>query len=791
LLLLIYALTAALLLWLVHRFVCRLSWPAAAFLFLLPFVFVGQALVGNRVYAPVDKPFMSEPLSVVKAKHGIGGEPHNPVTADIFAQMIPWRHVVRESFARGEWPLWNPYILSGDILAAAAQPAPYSPFTWIAILLPAALSFTFTAAITFLAAAVCAFAFARELGCGEWAAAVGAAGWTYSAGMALYVLWPLGLCWALFPLVLLGTRRAIHDPSVRSWALLTVAFTLLILAGHGESALHIVALGAAYGVFELVCVRRKVLRAIATAIAAGAVALLVCAIYLLPHAEAIPQTAEYAFRNVWKANARFDTTPQVLASVATDVFPFLHVRRWVEPPIPGIKAETPAVGSIILALAIYAVWRVRSRTTWFFFGATLLCLAAHAAWKPVAVLLHALPLFDITLNERLAFGAAFFLAMLAALGVERVEEARRRRAPLVVTLAIVLVVLAVGTFWITRTFTLDPGPRDWGKYSIHAELALLAAAALWTAAAGPPLSKAAAKLPHSIGLLALLLVQRAVTEGGVHRSFPAKDAYPHMAIFDAMKNARDPFRIVGQGWALIPATGALYGLEDVRGYEAMTFAPYMETYRLWSVPQTVFFNRVDDLSKPFLSLLNVRFAFAHASIPPPRGWRLAAKQGEAVLFENPNALERAFVPHTVKLGMGGSLAINDMALATDFRERAWLETPGNVSERANGPGSVTIKRARDGYELDAAMEGDGWIVVSICDWKGWRASIDGRRVKTQRANAAFIGIHTPAGRHQVRLVYRPGSFVAGRGITLGTLVGLVGFALIRRRVSKSPSLRVS
>jgi hypothetical protein len=783
LLLLIYSLTAALLLWLVHRFVCRLSWPALAFLFLLPFLFVGHALVANRVYAPVDKPFMSEPLSVVKGEHGIGGEPHNPVTADIFAQMIPWRHVVRESFARGEWPLWNPYILSGDILAAAAQPAPYSPFTWIAILLPAAISFTFTAAITFLVAAVCAYAFARELGCGEWAAAVGAVGWTYSAGMALYVLWPLGLCWALFPLVLLGTRRAIHDPSVRSWALLTIAFTLLILAGHGESALHIVALGAAYGVFELVCVRRNVLRAIAAAVAAGVVALLVCAIYLLPHAEAIPQTAEYAFRNVWKANARFDTTPQVLASVATDVFPFLHVRRWIEPPIPGIKAETPAIGSIILALAIYAVWRVRSKTTWFFAAIALLCLAAHAAWKPVAVLLHTLPLFDITLNERLAFGAAFFLAMLAALGVERVEEARRRRAPLdaAITLAIVLLVLAAGTFWITHTFTLDPGPRDWGKYSIHAELALLAAATIGVLAPRRPVP----------WLLALLLVQRAITEGGVHKSFPAKDAYPHMAIFDAMKNVREPFRIVGQGWALIPATSALYGLEDVRGYEAMTFAPYMETYRLWSVPQTVFFNRVDDLSKPFLSLLNVRFAFAHESIPPPPGWRLAAKQGEAVLYENANALERAFVPHTVKLGMPGSLAINEMALATDFRERAWLETPGNVNERANGPGRVTIKRARRGYELDATMEGDGWIVVSICDWKGWRAYIDGRRVKTQRANAAFISIHTPAGRHRVRLVYWPGSFVTGRPITLVTLVAVLVFALIRKRASKSPGLRVS
>ena len=41
-------------------------------------------------------------------------------------------------------------------------------------------------------------------------------------------------------------------------------------------------------------------------------------------------------------------TPMISA-LATDVFPFLHLRKWEN--VPGLKAETPAVGSIILALA--------------------------------------------------------------------------------------------------------------------------------------------------------------------------------------------------------------------------------------------------------------------------------------------------------------------------------------------------------------------------------------------------------------------------------------------------------
>ena len=759
--LLVYLAAASLLLWLVHRFVVPLSRGAAAFLFFLPFLFVGHALIANRVYAPIDKIYMDVPLSVVKERYGIG-DPHNPATADIFSQMIPWRHAVREAVMRGEWPLWNRYILSGDILAAAAQPAVYSPFTWLALLMPAPVSFTFTAAITFLLAATGAFVLARDLGCRETAAAVAATGFMCACGTTLYVLWPLGLSWAFFPLVLLGARRAVHEPSVRSWALLTAAFVLLILAGHPESVLHIVVLGAAYGLVEWLAHRS--VRAIGVALAAGAVALLLCAIYLLPYFEALPQTGEYFFRQLWKGSDRSAKTPQVLLTLATDVFPDLHLRKWTKPDIGGTAGETAAVGGIVLALAVYAAWRVRSRTTWFFTIASLIALAAHAGWKPVARVIHALPGFDITLNDRLAFGVSCMLAVLAAIGVEHLH---RRSAA--ITLAAVFVLLAAGTWWIARTYVIERGPRDWGEHTTLAELLFLGIAVC------------AFLLPrgHAFVLLACLLAQRGLSEYNVHASFPREAAYPDMKIFEPLRAVREPFRITGTHWALLPATNALYGLEDVRGYEAMTFHPYVKTWELWCVHQPIFFNRTDDLSKPFLSMMNVRFAFTREDAPVPPGWREVARQGAAVLLENENVLPRAFVPRNVTVGMQSEVAVDQMADVTDFRERAWITADVVPYERMNGPGRVTLR----GDTLEAEMEGDGWIVVSNSAWKGWRAYLDGRRVALHRANVAFLGIHVPKGRHTVRLVYLPESFVIGRTVTFATLIGIIVFTLWRRRTS--------
>ncbi|HEX6084886.1 MAG TPA: YfhO family protein [Thermoanaerobaculia bacterium] len=777
--LLVYTATALLILWLAHRFIVPLSRGAAAFLFFLPFLFVGHALIANRVFAPIDKIYMDVPLSVVKERYGIG-EPHNPATADIFSQMIPWRHAVRESVLRGEWPLWNPYILSGDILAAAAQPAVYSPFTWLALLMPAPLSFTFTAAITFLIAALGAFLLARDLGCRERAASVAAAGFMCACGTTLYILWPLGLSWALFPLVLLGARRVVDAPSVQSWALLTTAFVLLLNAGHPESVLHIVVLGAAYGFVEWLAHRS--LRAIGVAFAAGIVSLLVCAIFLLPYFEALPQTGEYFFRQLWKGSDRSAKTTQVLLTLATDAFPDLHLRKWTKPDIGGLAGETAAVGSIILALAIYAAWRVRSRTTWFFTIATLIALAAHAGWKPVARVIHALPGFDITLNDRLAFGVSCMLAILAAIGVEHLQ---RRSAA--ITMAIVLAFLSFGSWWIARTYVIERGPRDWGEHTTLAELLFLGIALLalsWWKTGNPACPDrqdclSSTRLPFV--LLACLIAQRGISEYNVHASFPQKAAYPEMQLFAPLKNIREPFRVTGTHWALLPATNALYGLEDVRGYEAMTFHPYVKTWELWSTHQPVFFNRTDDLSKPFLSMMNVRFAFTREDAPVPPGWREVAREGAAVLLENERVLPRAFVPRHVSIGLQSEVAVDQMAGVTDFHERAWITADVVPYERNNGPGTVTQR----GNTLQADMQGDGWIVVTNSAWQGWRAYVDGKRVKLQRANVAFLGIHVPAGQHTIRLVYLPESFVTGRAISAITLIAIALFHVARASARRS------
>jgi hypothetical protein len=63
---------------------------------------------------------------------------------------------------------------------------------------------------------------------------------------------------------------------------------------------------------------------------------------------------------------------------------------------------------------------------------------------------------------------------------------------------------------------------------------------------------------------------------------------------------------------------------------------------------------------------------------------------------------------------------------------------------------------------------------------GWRATLDGAPCAILRVNGLFRGVATPAGPHEIRLEYRPVSFIAGMAVSLSALgilalSGLIAF----------------
>jgi len=745
---LLYFLTAAILLWLADRYVVPVSRGAAIALLLLPLCFTGRALLTGKVIAPLDLASMTPPLSDYAQEMGTV-KVKNPILGDVVLQMMPWREAVRRAIAAGEWPLLNRYEQCGDDLGGSAQ-AVFSPLTAPGFLLPTALSFTWTAAIGFFVAGLSTFLLARSLGCSITASLVASIAFMFAAVTINLILLPMAMSWALLPFVLVALQRVVRAPSVRTTVVLIVALVLEVMAGHPETTLHVVAIGAAYGMFELVRASRRA-AAVVAVVCAGILALFLTAIALMPMLDAIQQSGEWLVRT-WYAQAPLRVAKGfVEAAAISDLFPF------VRPQYRDFLLPRAEAGSIVLALAIGALATVRRREVCFFAGLAVVAFLLGIDSWPLAHLFHSLPPFDRALNDRVVSAVPFALAMLAAFAIDHAPSRR------VFNIAILLLlVIGGGVAWFRES-----GPIDVQR--VFAETVPLAAAAV---VIGFVRREVAAGV-----LVALLLAQRIIGDASLLPVYPQRAAFPPLPVLQPLASVREPFRFVAKGVLFLPNLPTMYGLEDVRASTPITFAAYAETFPLWLERRG--FGEVNDIANPMLAMMNVRYALIARGDQAPAGWRGIAETGSSRLIENPNALPRAFIPRLIRFGRTGEQELAEMKEQRDFGERAWIAAL-QPSEIENGRGRVVAQNAKLGLRLNAEMESAGYIVISNAAWRGWRAYVDGGAVKPLRANHAFLAVHVPAGRHEVDLRYLPASFVRGRAVSVATLVLLMGAGAVLR-----------
>jgi hypothetical protein len=797
---LLYLCTALVCLALARR-VEKVSLPAAAALMLLPLVFTGPALLTSRIYAPIDLAYSAEPLASL-AQHAGVTHIANATASDVYTQFVPWNAALRWAAAHHEWPLWNPFEMCGGVLAAAAQSAPYHPLTLLGLLLPQPQALTFAAAMLFFIAALSMFLLARELELGEIASLFAAAAWAFSTDLVSFAHTAHGNATAMMPLVLLAARRAARGPGLRSAALLTIVLTLLMLCGHPESMLHAVFLAVVFALYEMWSAAREkaerlagrespdspsnlpasrpfnIPRSIAYALAAGVVTLLLTAFFVLPMFDAIGQTREYLHRTSAEGAGRRTATMVEVAHVLQLQFvPFVEGQSGVEAaehPLSHGWAGSGYVGALAFPLAVYALWRARRRTTWFFAVVVVFGWLMGAETPGLAGLFLHLPLFSISINARMIAFAALGTSVLAAIGLD--EWLRRGdRRELGLLLGFASVVMAVVVAAITPSLLAAGLSQSLIRVGASRELLPLLLAFALTRVLTAPRAIA-------LALLALLLLQRGGEAGGLQPTLDTRAFYPRIAGLDRLlRDDARPYRIVGQSTLLPPDIAAHYELEDVRGYQAMTFARLAATFPLWCKPQPVWSNRVDDLTVPMLSLMNVRYAFATAHTPTPPGWQHRGSFPGYELLENRTVLPRAFIPAFVHEGVKQQDIVAAMAGARDFGAEAWIESGGAAATHPNGHGRIALRRRGSRLRMRIDMDAPGWVVVSEPAWRGWCLLDGDRPLDVRFADSTFVAFHLQPGSHDIRMYYRPASFVTGAAISSVTALALLAAAILLRR----------
>jgi len=212
----------------------------------------------------------------------------------------------------------------------------------------------------------------------------------------------------------------------------------------------------------------------------------------------------------------------------------------------------------------------------------------------------------------------------------------------------------------------------------------------------------------------------------------------------------------------------------------------------------------DQYRSPFFDLLNVRYVVTHESAPRLDGYDLLRTAEGVSLYENRNAMPRAFFASSAISANSPAESLATMR-SPDFNPATQTVVEVDAGPAPFSAGSLPpdsgfqaqraariIGEGRNWVSIETDNLRDGLLVLSDNYYPGWSAAVDGAPTQILRANHTMRAVNVPAGRHLVSFVFRPAAFfksmyvsIAAAVLTLGALV----LSVLLRRGSTGHDIR--
>ena len=725
---------------------------------------------------------------------------------DNFEFYIPLITEAHRQLLSGSFPVWNPYQYLGESFLVNPQAGMFYPFYTICYAVVAALHLylenlcLLILIVHEIVAAVgllCLFRYQRVRSSIAYAAtlAVISSGFVKTSS-GLWVFMSGTFAW--LPWITLGTTRVLDgDSSRRSDLMIICGLTAEAFLGQPQMTVYAYLYFGLFAVAYFLVVARRV-RALARVAFDGLVAGLCSSVALLPPLIFTASTARkdrfpiYVFL---EASLDRDGLRGFLLPIFRALNGFWHdgtsimcyQGAWLLPALIGavilwLRAETtahPSAGHKRLGRVFFVNAAV----------ATLFLLFALGPAGRIYPLTYSVPLWSsfrwpykfLTFSVA-GFGIAGALALQMLAGRERLTR-------VVAALAAAAGVVAIAWGLRRPEFRATLFMTTAG---IGATISGLGSLALlpWLRNVWPRLA------------FALCAALSAVCITALCQSVNLKPSCDHLGTLTAKTFGIDPrYRVLPMSFTpslsleqehLLLATASASGIPSATGGTTVMVPEwYMNVLHsdTFGILPAEVYDRL--LGSHLLRSMNVRYAVVDRSDEAGRtrlrripGWSRTRSLDHVDVYENGDTLPRAYVASDIIAydvdSFRRGLIDNGSPVRSAFVEGVARPTPA-------GRGEITKAAWRaDGASLDAAMDSQGFIVLSVTYYPDWRVTIDGAPTKVYRTNGFLTGIFVPAGSHRIELRY------VSRPLRIGVLLaagGVLAFALswfvARRRRARS------
>jgi hypothetical protein len=714
---------------------------------------------------------------------------------DSKAHFQPQIQFLADSLSRGEWPLWNAYVFSGQPQISDPQSMIFSPpFLLLAFLnsSPSLWAADLTVLAAMFAGGVALIAWFRDRGW-HWAGALLAA-LVFSFGAAM--AWRIQhtgqvLSLAYLPVALLCVDRALARGSLVYGIAAGIVGAFIVL-GRDQVALLCVYLLAACVVWQLTLGAGPRAPLIKQVMALGAGAIAGLAIVVIPVLLTVLLAAESNRPAIDFIGAgRGSLHPVLLLTfLMSDVFGAAGDMKdyWGPPSFAWRDTDLfiaqnvgqlyiGAIPFVLIAGALFA-GRLWSREIRFFLLAFVVMVLYALGWYTPAfrAMYEVLP--GVNLYRRPA-DAVFLIGALGAilagyaahlLFIEPWQRLTQRQWLWVAGVIGVGVVVAVGA-----GLAIGRVPRL---------LVPLALGVLFFGGAVLAVTWARHQIALQPWLAALVLAGFTTVDLGWNNGPSTSSSMPtaHYDVLqpstrnetiallksrvaaDQSQTQRDRIELAGLGFHW-PNASMTHRLENTLGFNPVRLGIYSQATgaedHVGLPDQRKFAPLMPSYRSLLADMLGLRFIAAGAPVEQidprlkPGDLTFIARTADAYVYENPRALPRVLFATEARRANFGELLKSGAWPDFDPRTTVLLEGQSpEVAQRRAGTSAI-LSYAINEIVVRADSSDGGWVVLNDIWQPWWFATVDGRDAPVLRANVLFRAVEVPPGQHTVHLKFQP------------------------------------
>jgi len=709
----------------------------------------------------------------------------------------PLAHYHRESFWRGEFPLWNPLSNIGLPFLAQWNSLVLYPGSLIYLLLPISWSLSAYCLAHLFLAGMGMYWLAWRWTRNRLAASVAGLAFALNGLSLNCLMWPNNIAaLALMPLVILYIERAWREGG-RMILVGALFGAVQMLAGAPEIILFtwlILGLMAACQFISNRAPRRAILWRLPVIVV---LVVGLTAAQLLPFLDLLAHSQ----RSQGFANADWAMPETGWANLLVPLFHTYQNRQGVFFQYGQYWTSSYYLGIGVLALALFALGRVHERRVWFLGGITALSLVLALGGEGHLYnwLRSAFPQFGFMRYPiKFVVLAVFSVPLLGAFAIRRYQqlslEESRSAWRVTVGLVVCLLALSGGIIWFGHQYPLveEKWSVTWRNglsrmgflvailavlYSLRflqrkqsqvlARLSLLLLVAFDLLTHAPRQNPTIARAALEPGMLELKQL-KPLPRHGESRAMMTPEADMKLRYFVSPKPLTD---YLCARLGLFCNCNLLEDIPKLNGFyslylrEAGDVTSLIYTWTNSPLPALYDFLGVSQITRP-----GEYFEWTNRSSFMP----LVTTGQKAVFADEPTTLA--------------------IFTRTNFNPRATVYLPLDAKSQIAITNETDAKIVRSNFSAQQAeifvdAKQSSLVVIAQAFYHPWQAYVDGRPEKIWRANYGFQAVPVPSGQHTVRLTYEDKQFRRGSVVSVAALSFCVlGLAISHiRRSSLKPN----